>query len=120
LLNPFGLSARQTVLPPDFRLVALSSARVIVSVDGDHQVLKIGQTTTTGVTLVAVDSGAATFEYQGKRDVITFDGMGASPPPAGTDSRSDDELAEVVLYAANDGFYHLDAEVNVFTQPLSV
>lgn len=51
---------------PAVRVVGLFSGAAVVSIDGQRQMLRVGQTGPQGVTLVAADSRTATLRINGK------------------------------------------------------
>ncbi len=115
LLFCTSASAYQPVLPDGFRLVVLSSVKAVIAVGTARHVLRVGESTPDGITLTSLDAGAATFVYKGREETISFDGMGASPASFDVDRPQggrDEELAVVALFARDNGFYHVDAEIN--------
>jgi aspartyl protease family protein len=52
---------------PEVQVNGLMPNQAVVSIDGEQRILKMGKTSPEGVTLVAADSKAATFEWQGER-----------------------------------------------------
>lgn len=112
-------TANQRVLPKDFKLVLLSSTRAVVAIGTNRFVLQVGQSAPNGVTLTAVDSSSANFLYQGQQETLTFDRMGVEPAAfTGKEltTSNEDDLGVVQLFARDNGFYHVDAQVN--DQPL--
>jgi len=75
-------------LPADIHVVALTSGKAVVRIDGGKtQSLRVGQVTPEGVKLVSADSDSATFEFRGKRRTLRA-GDGAAvatvaPPRSG-------------------------------------
>lgn len=108
-------NAWQQVLPDGFRLVVLSSVRAVIAIGTERHVLQVGESTPSGVTLTALNAGSATFAYKGKKETISFDGMGATPASFDVDSSpsiDDGELPVVALFARDNGFYHVNADIN--------
>jgi aspartyl protease family protein len=52
---------------PDIRVHGLMPNQAIATIDGKQRVLKVGQTSTDGLTLVEADSEHAVFEWHGER-----------------------------------------------------
>lgn len=51
----------------DIHVVALFKGKAMVVIDGERQMLRIGETSPQGVTLVSADSAMAVFDYRGER-----------------------------------------------------
>lgn len=108
-------NARQQILPDGFRLVVLSSVRAVIAIGTQRHVLQVGESTPSGVTLTDLNAGSATFSYKGKKDTISFDSMGTAPASFDVDSSqsvNDGELPVVALFARDNGFYHVNADIN--------
>lgn len=52
---------------PDVQVNGLLPNQAVMTIDGQQRILKTGQTSPEGVTLVAADSKKATLEWQGER-----------------------------------------------------
>lgn len=66
-------------------VVGLSEDTAVVDIHGELQVLKVGQTTPQGVTLISADSEEAIFEIDGQRNVYKLSGrIKNSPAPVAT------------------------------------
>lgn len=79
LLGTWSLSAAAA----DIALVGLLPGRALVVVDGgQRQTLAVGATTTEGVRLVALESGAALFEHAGKTRRVRIGERIVSTPAA--------------------------------------
>lgn len=63
----------------DIHVVALFKDRAMIVVDGKQQILRVGESSPEGVTLVSADSGVAVFEYQGKKLERRLDGRTKAP-----------------------------------------
>lgn len=70
----------------DIHVVALFKDRVMVMIDGKRHLLRSGETSPEGVTLVSADSSGAVFEYRGETLKRRLDGR-ARAPAEKTDTR---------------------------------
>ena len=52
---------------PDIQVQGLMPGRAVLSVEGQMQVLREGETSPEGITIIAADSQAVTIEYDGER-----------------------------------------------------
>jgi aspartyl protease family protein len=90
----------------DVTVVGLFSGKAVVTINrGQPRILAVGQATPEGVKLIAVDAKGATFEIDGKREVLEmgqhFETAGAAP-----------ERASVTLAPDSRGHFIADAQVN--------
>jgi aspartyl protease family protein len=89
----------------DVNVVGLFGAKAVVSINGGQpRTLSVGQKTSEGVALVAVDRDAATFEIDGKRRTLRM-GQAYSAPGGGGSQRT-------VLRADGRGHFLADGQVN--------
>lgn len=89
----------------DVALVGLTSDKAIVVIDGGRrQVLTVGGNAVAGVKLVAIESGAAMFEIEGKRRRIGIGQNVVSAPRA--------EKPAVVLNADEQGHFVTSGSIN--------
>lgn len=89
---------------PDIQVQGLFSGRAMISVDGNVQLLRDGETSREGVTLVSADSERAVVEYDGVRHTLGLsDRVGAS--------FAEPENREVRLRPDSRG--HYSARVNI-------
>jgi len=84
----------------DLHVVALFKDRVMVEIDGKRHLLRTGQTSPEGVTLVSADSNGAVFKYRGETLERRLDGRARAPAKhaAGTGE-------EVRIYRDNRGMF---------------
>jgi aspartyl protease family protein len=57
---------------PNMQVIGLLKNEAIVLIDGQRKVLKIGDTTSTGYTLIEANSHKAIFSYKGKKSTYTL------------------------------------------------
>lgn len=57
---------------PEVAVVGLFAGRAVLVIDGHQQMLKVGDTGPTGVTLIAADSETALLEIEGRRVTLTL------------------------------------------------
>ena len=90
----------------DVTVVGLFPSKAVVTINrGQPRILAVGQTTPEGVKLLAVDAKGATFEIEGKRQVLE---MGQHFEAAGQPA----ERASVTLAPDSRGHFMADAQVN--------
>ena len=63
----------------DIHVVALFKDRVMVMIDGKRHLLRSGESSPEGVTLVSADSAGAVFEYRGETLERRLDGRTSAP-----------------------------------------
>lgn len=63
----------------DIHVVALFKNRAMIVVDGNQQVLSVGESSPEGVTLVSADSDVAIFDYQGEKLERRLDSRSKAP-----------------------------------------
>lgn len=63
----------------DVHVVALFKDRVVVMIDGKRHLLRSGESTPEGVTLISADSDGAVFEYQNRKLERRLDGRTRAP-----------------------------------------
>lgn len=102
----FGLAVAAPAAAADVTVVGLSSTRASVSINGGApRWLAVGQRSSEGVLLVAVDRDAATFEIDGKRRVLKMN-------QAYVASGGGDRGGSVTLKADGRGHFMADGQVN--------
>jgi len=89
----------------DIHVVALFRDRVMVEIDGKRHLLRSGDTSPEGVTLVSADSAGAVFSYQGRTLKRRLDGR-ARAPAAGAAG------AEVRIYRDTQGMFMTAGSIN--------
>jgi aspartyl protease family protein len=72
------------VAAKDIHVVALFKNRAMVMIDGNRHLLKTGETSPEGVTLVSADSLKAVLHYQGETLERRLDGRTRAPLPKAT------------------------------------
>ena len=110
--SPFGLLcaaialvASQAASATDLTVVGLFPNKAVVQIDGGKpRTLSLNQKTSEGVTLVAVERDAATFEIDGRRRTLK---MGQAHLTSSGSSR-----AAVTLAAGPEGHFITDGQVN--------
>ncbi len=99
------LAAAQAAGATDLTVVGLFTNKAVVQIDGGKpRTLGLNQKTAEGVTLVAVDRDAATFEIDGRRRTLK---MGQAHSTATGSSR-----AAVTLAANPQGHFIADGQIN--------
>ncbi len=88
------------------RAQALFAGKAVLSIDGRREVLRAGETSADGVTLVSADAGQAVIEVAGERRTLALDGrisgsFGAAPA-----------RAVVRLVPGRHGHYFVDGQIN--------
>ena len=94
----------------DINVVALTSGKAVVSIDGGKpRAMTVGQVSPEGVKLISATSESATFEFAGKRQTLVpgQNGVYAAGPPAG-----DRGGGSVILTADSRGHFVVDGMVN--------
>jgi aspartyl protease family protein len=91
----------------DIHVVALFKDRAMVEIDGKRHLLRNGQTSPEGVTLVSADSAGAVFEYRGEILERRLDGRARTPAKHG-------EVAgeEVRIYRDSQGMFKTVGSIN--------
>jgi len=87
------------------QLLALSTDKAILRIDGSRYVLAAGDTSPEGVLLVEADTDHAVVEIDGSRQALPLQAV-ITPIVQGEDLRS------VVLLADGSGFFHADGHIN--------
>ncbi len=92
------------------QVMALTRDRVILSVDGQRRVLRVGEETPEGVRLIEATSGYALVSVDGREQRLE---PGPVTRPVGVDpAASGDGRGSVVLWADSRGFFHADGRIN--------
>ncbi len=74
-----SLSCATVKAAPDVRVVGLFSNQAVLQVNGKQHVLKTGQTSPEGITLLEADSESAVLQIEGKRIEARLDGRISAP-----------------------------------------
>ncbi|MFC1665448.1 TIGR02281 family clan AA aspartic protease [Pseudomonadota bacterium] len=90
----------------EITLLALGKEKAIFRVDGKRHVMKIGDKTERGLTLVKVDSTSAIIDIDGVEETIKM-GMVTNPYTKG-----EDQPESVTLWAGPSGFFHAEGGIN--------
>ena len=90
----------------DIHVVALFKDRVMVMIDGKRHLLRSGDTSPEGVTLVSADSAGAVFEYQGETLKRRLDGRARAP------AQRADLGAPVQIFRDNGGMFKTVGSIN--------
>jgi aspartyl protease family protein len=93
----------------DLHVVALFKDRAVVVIDGNRHLLKAGETSPEGITLVSADSSGAVFEYQGRTLERRLDGRSRAAAPAPTTAQ------EHHIYRDTRGMYRTVGSINGLT-----
>jgi len=100
-----GILLTSGALAADVRVLGLSGARAVVSVDGGvPRTYRVGEQPAEGVRLLAVEGDGAVFEIDGKRRVLKIGQPYATRAPSGA--------ASVTLSADAAGHFVADGSVN--------
>ena len=91
----------------DVHVVALFKDRVMVEIDGKRHLLRSGETSPEGVTLISADSGGAVFKYAGKTLERRLDGRARAPA-----SNSGAGGEEVRIYRDRQGMFKTVGSIN--------
>ncbi|MCX8018556.1 MAG: TIGR02281 family clan AA aspartic protease, partial [Rhodocyclaceae bacterium] len=95
----------QAVWAADIALVGLMGGKAMVVIDGGRrQMVEVGATTPEGVKLVAIETGAAVFEIEGKRRRIAIGQSIVSAPAS--------EKPSVTLQADAQGHFIAQGSIN--------
>jgi aspartyl protease family protein len=92
----------------DIHVVALFKDRVMVEIDGKRHLLRSGETSPEGVTLVSADSAGAVFTYAGKTLERRLDGRARAPAQSGGAAAGE----EVRIYRDNRGMFKTVGSIN--------
>lgn len=94
-------------------LVAVFADKAMLFIDGDKRILKVGDTSPEGVTLVSVDPSQAVVEHEGRKLTLAL-GMATVFP--GSEKADTDSVAPgqegVTLWADAKGFFHASGSIN--------
>lgn len=90
----------------DIHVVALFKDRVMVAIDGKRHLLRSGETSPEGVTLVSADSAGAVFEYRGERLERRLDGRARAP------AEKADTREAVQIFRDNGGMFKTVGSIN--------
>lgn len=90
----------------DIHVVALFKGKAMVVIDGKRQMLRVGQTSPQGVTLVSADSDKAVFEYEGNELVRLLDNRASAPSGNAVPGE------EVQIYRDRQGMFRTVGSVN--------
>jgi aspartyl protease family protein len=93
----------------DLHVVALFTDRAVVMIDGKRHLLKVGETSPEGVTLVSADSTGALFEYRGRQLQRGLDGRTRAALPA------EPAAEEYHIYRDSRGMYRSVGSINGLT-----
>ena len=78
----------------------------MIVIDGKQQILGVGETSPEGVTLVSADSGAAVFEYQGKKLERQLDSRTKAPAAKAS------QVETVQVYRDNRSMFRTVGSIN--------
>lgn len=90
----------------EITVLALGKDKAILRIDGKRHVLKIGDKTEQGLTLLKVNSGGAVVDIDGVEETIKM-GMVTTPYTNG-----EDQPESVTLWASASGFFHAEGAIN--------
>jgi len=85
--------------------LALFPGKAVLSIDGQHYTLAIGESTPEGIRLLAADSNRALLEAGGKRRMLTLGTQISSHYPAA-------QMKVVNIYPDSGGMYRVDGAIN--------
>ena len=91
----------------DIHVVALFKDRVMVEIDGKRHLLRSGETSPEGVTLVSADSAGGVFRYRGETLERRLDGRARAPA-----NNSGAAGEEVRIYRDNQGMFKTVGSIN--------
>ena len=90
-------------------VLALTRDKAILRIDGERQVVRVGERTESGILLVSADTYSATIECDG---VVEEYPLAMVTTPVGDVDEDAFEPDSVTLYADSNGFFHADGEIN--------
>lgn len=91
----------------DLHVVALFTNRVMVEIDGKRHLLRSGETSPEGVTLVSADSAGAVFRYRGATLERRLDGRARAPA-----ARAETGGVAVRIYRNPQGMFKTVGSIN--------
>ena len=91
----------------DIHVVALFKDRVMVEIDGKRHLLRSGETSPEGVTLVSADSAGAVFKYRGEMLQRRLDARARAPAKTGNTAGE-----EVRIYRDTQGMFKTVGSIN--------
>lgn len=90
----------------EITVLALAKEKAILRIDGKRHVLKVGDKTEQGLTLVKVDSSSAVIDIDGVEETIKM-GMVTTPYTKG-----EGQPESITLWAEPSGFFHAEGAIN--------
>jgi len=92
----------------DFRVTAMAlfKGKAVLSIDGKQHVMKVGDTSQEGVTLLAADASRARISVAGEERELTLDGA------IGSNFASAPAATVVRLVPGRQGHYFVDGQIN--------
>ncbi|HEC26077.1 MAG TPA: TIGR02281 family clan AA aspartic protease [Gammaproteobacteria bacterium] len=91
---------------------ALFNGRAILIIDGQRRVLRAGDTTPEGLTLISSNTSGAVIDVDGKEEQIGLHINPATEPMNVGNSSSEGFATTVTLNMGLDGFFHVGGEIN--------
>lgn len=98
---------------PDIQVQGLMPGRAVLTIDGSMQILREGETSPEGITIIAADSQSVTFDYRGERHQLGLTaraGAGYQTP----------ERARVTIPRDAQGHYFTGGRINGRSVPMLV
>ncbi len=94
-------------------VLALFENKALLQVDGERRLLRAGETSPDGVTLISADSGQAVIEVDGRQETLTLGMSGHFPgSEEAAESPSWGGPETVSLWADGSGFFYASGRIN--------
>jgi len=93
----------------EIQVLALTKDKAILSINGERRVLKTGQTSPEGVTLIDSNSAEAVVEVDGQQEIFP---LGVVVTPITNKNGGSTGNPTVTLYADATGFFFADGKIN--------
>lgn len=94
----------------DIHVVALFRDRAMVEIDGKRHLMRSGETSPEGVTLVSADSDGAVFSHRGRTFRRSLDGRARAPKSVAAPAAGGGD--EVRVYRDNNGMFTTAGSIN--------
>jgi len=91
---------------------ALFNGKAILIIDGQRRMLRVGDTTPEGLTLISSNTSGAVIDVDGKREELGLNINPTVEPMHVGNSASGSFATTVTLNMGPDGFFHVGGEIN--------
>jgi aspartyl protease family protein len=113
LFAVLALCAPSVLANPSVRVVGLFQDAAVVTIDGERQMLRVGQPPRNGVELLAADSRSATLKIAGQTRVLSVEADFSSPA-------AEPERQRVSIPRTAGGHYRITGSINGHSVPFMV